>query len=175
VDGVALGLTGTIAQGWTIFANYTYQDSKVLQSVSDSCLAGPTADCRNSAAIPDPQHGDELVQTPKHSGSLFTSYRFPFGLELGYGFTYQGGFALNQRTLLQRTQYRSDDYLVHRLYVAYPFAPGLTAQLNIQNVTNERYFTAIRNNVNATSGVISGGWAAPGETRSAVFSLVYSF
>jgi catecholate siderophore receptor len=175
VDGVALGLTGTIAQGWTIFANYTYLDSKVLQSVSDSCLAGPTADCRNSAAIPDPQHGDELVQTPKHSGSLFTSYRFPFGLELGYGFTYQGGFALNQRTLLQRTQYRSDDYLVHRLYVAYPFAPGLTAQLNIQNVTNERYFTAIRNNVNATSGVISGGWAAPGETRSAVFSLVYSF
>jgi catecholate siderophore receptor len=175
VDGVALGLTGTIAEGWTVFANYTYLDSKVLQSVSDSCLSNPSTDCRNSAAIPDPQRGDELVQTPKHSGSLFTSYRFPFGLELGYGLTYQGSFALNQRTLLQRTQYRSDDYLVHRLYVAYPFAPGLTAQLNVQNVTNERYFTSIRNNVNATSGVITGGWAAPGETRSAVFSLVYSF
>nr|WP_232328588.1 TonB-dependent receptor [Sphingomonas horti] len=175
VDGVALGLTGTIAEGWTIFANYTYLDSKVLQSVSDTCLASPSADCRNSAAIPDPQRGDELVQTPEHSGSLFTSYRFPFGLELGYGLTYQGSFALNQRTLLQRIQYRSDDYLVHRLYVAYPFAPGLTAQLNVQNVTDEHYFTAIRNNVNATSGVITGGWAAPGEARSAVFSLVYSF
>lgn len=175
VDGVALGLTGTIADGWTVFANYTYLDSKVLQSVSDSCLANPGGDCRNSSAIPDPQRGDELVQTPRHSGSLFTSYRFPFGLELGYGFTYQGSFALNQRTLLQRTQYRSDDYLVHRLYVAYPVAPGLTAQLNVQNVTNEHYFTSIRNNVNASSGVITGGWAAPGETRSAVFSLVYSF
>ena len=175
VDGVALGLTGTIAEGWTIFANYTYLDSKVLQSVSDSCRVNPSAECGNSTAIPDPQAGDRLVQTPEHSGSLFTSYRFPFGLELGYGFTYQGSFALNQRTLLQRTQYRSDDYLVHRLYVACPFAPGLTAQLNIQNVTNERYFTAIRNNVNATSGVITGGWASPGETRSAVFSLVYSF
>ncbi|GAO38415.1 putative TonB-dependent receptor [Sphingomonas changbaiensis NBRC 104936] len=175
VDGVALGLTGTIAEGWTVFANYTYLDSKVLQSVSDSCLANPGRDCSNSAAIRDPQRGDELVQTPKHSGSLFTSYRFPFGLELGYGFTYQGSFALNQRTLLQRTQYRSDDYLVHRLYVAYPVVPGLTAQLNVQNVTNEHYFTSIRNNVNASSGVITGGWAAPGETRSAVFSLIYSF
>jgi catecholate siderophore receptor len=175
VDGVALGLTGTIADGWTVFANYTYLDSKVLQSVSDTCLATPGADCRNSAAIPDPQRGDDLIQTPKHSGSLFTSYRFPFGLELGYGFTYQGSFALNQRTLLQRTQYRSDDYLVHRIYVAYPFAPGFTAQLNVQNVTNAHYFTSIRNNVNATSGIVTGGWAAPGEARSAVFSLVYSF
>jgi catecholate siderophore receptor len=77
--------------------------------------------------------------------------------------------------LLQRTQYRSDDYLVHRLYVAYPFAPGFTAQLNVQNVTNAHYFTSIRNNVNAASGVITGGWAAPGEARSAVFSLIYSF
>ena len=176
VDGIALGLTGTIVEGWTIFANYTYLDSEVRQSVSDVCLAAPgTAGCNNSAAIPDPQRGDQLVQTPKHSGSLFTTYRFPFGLEAGYGFTYQGSFALHQRTLLQRTQYRSDDYLVHRLYVAYSFAPGLTAQLNIQNVTNERYFTAIRNNVNATSGAITGGWASPGETRSAVFSLIYSF
>ncbi|HEU4967993.1 TonB-dependent receptor [Sphingomonas sp.] len=175
VDGLALGLTGTIADGWTVFANYTYLDSKVLQSVSDTCLATPGADCRNSAAIPDPQRGDDLIQTPKHSGSLFTSYRFPFGLELGYGFTYQGSFALNQRTLLQRTQYRSDDYLVHRIYVAYPFAPGFTAQLNVQNVTNAHYFTSIRNNVNATSGIVTGGWAAPGEARSAVFSLVYSF
>ncbi|NNM77884.1 TonB-dependent receptor [Sphingomonas sp. ID1715] len=176
VDGVALGLTGTVAEGWTIFANYTYLDSKVEQSVSAKCLANPgTAGCGNSAALPDPQRGDRLVQTPKHSGSLFTTYRLPFGLELGYGFTYQGSFALNQRNLLQRTQFKSDDYLVHRLYVAYPFAPGLTAQLNVQNVTNERYFTAIRNNVNATSGAVTGGWATPGETRSAVFSLVYSF
>jgi catecholate siderophore receptor len=29
--------------------------------------------------------------------------------------------------------------------------------------------------VNATSGVITGGWATPGEGRSAVFSLFYSF
>jgi catecholate siderophore receptor len=29
--------------------------------------------------------------------------------------------------------------------------------------------------VNATTGAISGGWATPGDRRSAVLSLFYSF
>jgi catecholate siderophore receptor len=175
VDGLALGASGFVTPRWSIFANYTWLDSEVLQSVSDFCLANPSAACLNSAALPDPQRGDRLLQTPKHSGSLFTSYRLPFGLELGYGFTYQGGFPTHQRNLLQRTQYFTDDYLVHRLFASYPLDNGLTVQLNVQNVTDELYFTNIRNNVNATSGAITGGWAMPGEARSAVLSLFYSF
>ena len=102
----------TSRRDWTIFANYTYLDGEVLQSVSDFCLANPgAAGCDNSAAVPDPQAGDRLIQTPQHSGSLFTTYRLPFGLEIGYGLTYQGGFATHQRNLLQRTQYFAEDYL----------------------------------------------------------------
>jgi len=175
VDGLALGASGYITPRWSVFANYTYLDSEVLQSVSDFCLANPGAACLNSAAIPDPQRGDRLLQTPKHSGSLFTSYRLPFGLELGYGLTYQAGFATHQRNLLQRTQYFTEDYLVHRLFASYAVAKGMTLQLNVQNVTDELYFTNVRNNVNATSGAITGGWAMPGESRSAVLSLFYSF
>ncbi|MET1110733.1 MAG: TonB-dependent receptor [Allosphingosinicella sp.] len=175
VDGLALGASGWVTPKWSIFANYTYLDSEVLQSVSGFCLSNPSAACLNSAAIPDPQRGDRLLQTPRHSGSLFTSYRLKFGLELGYGLTYQGGFATHQRTLLQRTQYVTDDHLVHRLFASYPVAEGLTAQLNVQNVTDALYFTNVRNNVNATSGAITGGWAMPGEGRSAVLSLFYSF
>ena len=176
VDGLTLGATGYITPRWSIFANYTYLDSEVLQSVSHFCLANPgSAGCGNSSAIPDPQRGDRLVQTPRHSGSLFTSYRFPFGLEVGYGLTYQGRFATYQRNLLQRTQILADDFLVHRLFLSYSLANGMTAQLNIQNVTDERYFTSIRNNVNANTGAITGGWAVPGEARSAVLSLFYSF
>jgi catecholate siderophore receptor len=176
VDGLALGASGTITPRWTIFANYTWLDGEVRQSVSDFCLAKPgSAGCGNSAAIPDPQAGDRLIQTPRHSGSLFTTYRLPFGLEIGYGLTYQGSFALNQRTLLQRTQYASDDWLTHRLFLSYPFDNGLTVQLNVQNATNERYFTSIRTVVNATTGAMGNGWAAPGEARSAALSLFYSF
>src|SRR5690606_10021938 len=145
---------------WSILANSTYLDSKVIQSVSDFCL---------SQGCVDAQAGQEMVQTPKHSGSLFTTYRFPFGLELGYGVTYQGSFALNNRVIaggVNTPQFSSDDYLIHRLFVSYPLTDNLTAQLNVQNVTDALYYSSIRNNVNATSGAITGGWAAPGEARS---------
>jgi catecholate siderophore receptor len=175
VDGITLGISGNITPRWSIFANYTYLDGRVVQSVSDFCLANPSAACANSAAIPDPQAGDRLIQAPDHAGSLFTTYRLPFGLEVGYGFTYQGSFALNQRNILNRTQYFSDAFLIHRFFMSYTIGHGLTAQLNIQNATDEDYYVAIRNNVNATTGAITGGWATPGEARSAVLSLFYSF
>ena len=189
VDGLALGLSGNITPDWSIFANYTYLDSTVLQSVSDFCLANPSVACLNSnpanlpspgtpagsIVIADPQRGDDLVQTPRHSGSLFTTYRLPFGLQVGYGFTYQGAFATHQQTLLQRTQYFAPDWLIHRFFLSYEIHEGLTAQLNVTNVTNEHYFTGVRNNVNATTGAVGGGWATPGDGRSAVLSLFYSF
>jgi catecholate siderophore receptor len=166
VDGIALGLSGTITPDWTVFANYTYLDGGVRQSISDRDL---------DAGLPDPQAGSVLVQTPEHSGSLFTTYKLPFGLELGYGLTYQGPVALNAPVANQPIQFRADDYLIHRAYLAYSFANGLTAQLNVQNFTDERYVTAVRSNVNATSGVVTGGWATPGDRRQAVLSLFYSF
>ena len=186
VDGIALGATGNITKNWTIFSNFTYLKSKVIQSVSNYCLANPglqasatpggaaTNPCGNSAAIPDPQAGNELNNTPKYSGSLFTTYQLPFGLQVGYGFTYQGSFALNNSALTAATPvpsstltpiYRSKDYLTHRAFLSYAFTNGLTAQVNVQNFTNEKYYTRIRNN----------GWATPGEARSATLTLAYSF
>lgn len=176
VDGIALGVTGHVTPEWAIFANYTYLDGKVKQSVSDFCLANPgSIGCNNSAALPDPQAGDRLFQVPKHSGSLFTTYAFPFGLQIGYGLTYQGKFSTHQRNLNQRFPLSVDDYLIHRLFASYDFKNGLVAQVNVSNVTNEDYYTGVRNNVNATTGIVTGGWATPGDSRSAVFSLFYNF
>ena len=176
VDGIALGLSGAITPSWTIFANYTYLDSEILQSVSDFCLGAPgSVGCGNSVASPDPQRGSPLVQTPTHSGSLFTTYRLPFGLEVGYGLTYQGSFTTYVPNLANATTLRAPDYLIHRAFLSYTLAEGVTAQLNIQNLTDEKYLTNIRNNINATTGVVTGGWAMPGDRRSAVLSLFYSF
>lgn len=179
VDGIALGASGNITKNLTLFANYTFLDGHVLQSVSDFCLANPGGlGCGNTVAVPDAQAGQDLLQTPRHSGSLFATYRLPLGFEIGYGFTYQGSFALNNRVVagaIVTPQYRSDAYLTHRAYIGYTFAKGLTAQLNVQNLTDARYYTSIRNNVNATTGAITGGWAAPGERRSIVLGLFYSF
>lgn len=185
VDGIALGASGNVSKAWSIFANYTYLDAKVLQSVSDFCLANPgtrsttagtvttiTNPCGNSAAVPDPQRDQQLTNTPKHSGSLFTTYTLPFGLQLGYGLTYQGAFALNNSALatplapttIVTPVFHSADYLTHRAFLSYTVGNGLTAQLNVQNFTNEKYYTGIRNN----------GWATPGEARSVRLTLFYS-
>ena len=197
VDGIALGASGNITRAWSIFANYTYLDGEILQSVSNYCLSDAgrgrlvrttangqttiTNPCGNSLAVADPQAGNRLGNTPRHSGSLFTTYTLPFGLQLGYGLTYQGGFPLNQTALVAPTAFGtdttrangsaltpvfySDDYLIHRAFASFDFKNGLTAQVNVQNLSNERYFSGIRNN----------GWAVPGEKRQAVFSLYYSF
>lgn len=165
VDGITLGASGKITPEWEITANYTYLDAKVIQSVSDFCLANPSTACGNSVANPDPAKGAPLQNTPDHSGSLFTTYRLPFGLTIGYGVTYQGTFAFSLPTVASPTVFRSDDYWVHNAYVSYDFTPNLTAQVNVKNVADELYFTRIRN----------AGWATPGEARAAVLTVGYRF
>lgn len=151
VDGIALSVIGKITPQWSITANYTYLDSELLRSVA--------------VGLPDPAKGAEFQQTPKHSGSLFTTYEFPFGLTLGYSMTYQGSFALNLPTLAAPRVFRSKDYLVHSAYVAYSFTDKLKAQVNVKNFTDELYYTRVRNN----------GWATPGDARAAIFSLSYQY
>ena len=163
VDGIALSAVGQILPGWSITANYTYLDSEILQSVSDFCLANPgEGTCTNSPAFPDPVAGARLQNTPKHSGSLFTTYELPFGLKIGYGATYQGKFTFNLPTATADPElFQSDDYWVHNAYLAYDFTDRISAQLNVKNFTDKLYFTRIRNN----------GWATPGDARSAVLTL----
>lgn len=156
VNGIALGATGQISDAWSITANYTWLDSKILQSVADG--------------VSDPAVGAELQNTPTHSGSLFTTYTLPFGLRIGYGVTYQGDFALNVPTAPNAPIFRVADYWVHNAYLAYDIGENFTAQLNIKNVTDADYFTRVRNNAGS-----SVGWATAGEKRAAVLTLGYRF
>jgi len=162
VDGIALGAAGTITPVWMVFANYTYLKSKIIRSVSDFCLRTPGATgCGNTAALPDPQAGNELGNVPDHAVSLWTTYTLPFDVTVGYGATYQGRWYLNTSGAL----YTTDGYWTHRAMVSYQVLENLDLQLNVNNLLDEKYFIRIRNN----------GWATPGDHRSAVLSVNYSF
>jgi catecholate siderophore receptor len=159
VDGIALSASGNITPAWNVTANYTYLHSKLIQSVSDKCLAAPgSGNCTNTLAVPNPGGGSALTQTPNHSGSLFTTYRLPFGLTVGYGVTYQGSFALNTPTTTATVVYRSKSYAVHNATLAYDVTKRLNLQVNVKNIGNRLYYTRIRPN---------NGWATPGDARSA--------
>jgi catecholate siderophore receptor len=166
VDGIALGAAGLITDNWSIFANYTYLDSEVIQGVSDFCLANPDA----SGCTPGGNNaiaGDPLPVTPEHSFSLWTTYDFGNGLMAGFGSTYQGEYTFARPTE-DAPQLYTDDYWVHRAMIAYEVNEHLVLQLNANNLTDEEYYTRVRNN--ATSG-----WATPGEGRSFVLSANMRF
>lgn len=147
VDGLALGAAGNVTREWAVFANYTYLDSEVLQSVSDYALSQGS----------DPQKGNPLTNVPKHSASLWTTYAWN-AFTFGYGATYQGEFYLNNNAAVL---YKAPDYIVHRVMASYDFSSKLSLQLNVNNLTDKEYYERIRNN----------GWATPGLGRNAVLTL----
>lgn len=157
VDGVTLGAGGNILDNWAISANYAYLDSEVLQGAS-----------KYSAGIgQDYTKGDRLLNVPKHSFSLWTTYQLSFGLQLGYGATYQGEMYVAQHSSTNPNGplATASGYTVHRLMAGYAFTDSFDLQLNINNVLDKEYYTRIRNN----------GWATPGEGRLFILSANYSF
>lgn len=151
VDGVALGAAGRVTDAWSVFANYTFLDSEVLQSVSDYV--------RQTTGI-DAQAGHALPSTPEHSGSVWTTYALG-GWTFGYGVSYQGGFY----TAAAANAPEVKSYTMHRAMAGYRVNDALSLQLNVDNLFDKQYFTRVRNN----------GWATPGAARSAVLSATFRF
>jgi len=154
VNGIALGANGRITQNWTITANYTFLDSKIIQNAADG--------------VDDTAAGAELTNVPRHSGSLFTVYTLPFGLSIGYGFNYQGKYNLN--AVNNAAIYQVDDYLIHNAYLAYSFTPNINLQVNLKNFTDEKYYTGVRN-----GATTNAQWARPGDGFSAIGTLTLTF
>ena len=176
VDGAVLGIAGTLLPGWQMFANYTYLDSAVIRGVSSNCLENPSTACGNSATDRDPFAGNPLANTPKHSGSLWTTYDTG-AWTFGYGATYQGSFVVQNNTLDGRKLYWTDAYWVQRAMVNYAVNDHLDLQLNVNNLADTEYYTRIRNNITFTGNTVTGGngWATPGEGRSATLTATWRF
>lgn len=167
VRGIALGASGRLTDDWSIFANYTYLKSRVLQGVSDF----------DAGRGLDFTRGDPLTQVPDHAFSLFTTYDLrDWNLQVGYGVTYQGEAYLTQHILVTGSTntrstiplVKSDDYVVHRLTVAWTGIENLELRLNVNNLFDKEYYTRIRGNA-------GGGWATPGDTRNATLTANYRF
>lgn len=165
VRGLTLSATGSITDELSVFANYTYLDSEVLQGVSDFCLANPTVPtCATALAGADGVAGNPLRNTPKHSGSFWFTYELPEGFTVGYGASYQGKYATYNGLIVRY----EDDYWLHNAMVSYQATDDLLLQLNIKNLFDEDYLVRVRNN-------LTNGWALPGDAFSATLSASYTF
>ena len=91
VDGFELGATGRMTKALNVIASYTYLDSEILESNTPSRSRQPPC------------------QRPVHSGSLWTTYKLPLGLEVGGGVRYVGARFTNVANAR-----RVDDYVAGR-------------------------------------------------------------
>ncbi|QNN64558.1 TonB-dependent siderophore receptor [Sphingomonas rhizophila] len=139
VDGVEFGLTGRLNRDWNVIAAYTYLDSEVRESNTPSEI------------------GNRLANVPNHSGSVWTTYKLPFGVEVGSGVRYVGMRYTNVANIR-----RIDSYWVGDATIAYDVSKQVTLRLNGFNLTDKRYIDQV-----------GGGHFVPGPGRSVLATISF--
>uniref|UniRef100_UPI000D4287F4 TonB-dependent siderophore receptor n=1 Tax=unclassified Variovorax TaxID=663243 RepID=UPI000D4287F4 len=119
-NGFELDLSGELARGWNVSAGYTQYRLK------------------------DADGSDVNTIYPRKLVRLFTTYRLPgawSALTVGGGVSWQGRTYTNAVNPLGATQrIEQGAYALVNLMARYEFTPRLSAQLNINNVTNRKYY-----------------------------------
>jgi catecholate siderophore receptor len=141
VRGAELGLSGRLTERWSASLGYTYLDSEIVASNDDREL------------------GNVFGNAPKHSASLWTTYRLRSRLEVGAGVQYVGDRFNNARATRLAPAYTLYDAMV-----SYPINEHLTLRLNAYNLADERYIDRV-----------GGGHFIPGPGRSVALSTGFSF
>jgi catecholate siderophore receptor len=150
VQGVELTAAGQITPAWSINAGYTVMDTKVASPTGAVGTADGTA---------------VLAYNPKDSATLWTSYKFPFGLTLGGGAQYSGDMKRGSDGAVGTPKY-ANGYVVFNGLAAYRLRQGVELQLNVNNLFDKDYVASINK---------SGYRYTPGVPRSAKLALNVSF
>lgn len=141
VGGVELGASGSLTRRWHVFGGYTLLDSEIVES--------------NTPA----EVGRRIVNTPRHSFSLWTTYETPWRLEFGGGARH-GGRRYGNNTNTRHV----GGYWLLDLTASYPLSRRVDLRLNVNNVTDEFYFDRI-----------AGGHVVPGPARTVLLGTSFRF
>ncbi len=150
VDGIELSATGNFTRNWSILAGYTLLDSEIIKS-----NVAPTV--VNGVRISEV--GKRLINTPKNSLNLWTTYQFPFRLSIGGGARFvdrRYGNTINTRFV--------DGYWLIDATASYRINKHIDVRMNMNNLTDKYYFDRI-----------TGGQVVPGAARSILISTNLNF
>lgn len=151
VNGFELGFAGNLTDRWSLFGGYTYLDAEQTK-VGDS--TDPNAVGSASAK------GKQLWGTPKHSASLWTTYRLLDQLTVGGGMFYTDKVYADPSNNGYVPSYVRWDAMAK-----YDINSNFDVQLNVQNLTDERYF----------STTYFRHFAIPAQGRSAFVTLNFKY
>ncbi|MGC4250718.1 MAG: catecholate siderophore receptor Fiu [Sphingobium sp.] len=148
VRGVELSVVGNITDAWSISAGYTHLNTKVTNG---------------SLVLADGTSG--LAYTPDDSFTSWTTYRLPFGLEIGGGVRYVGG--LHRGTDgAAGTPSRTESYTVVDALLSYALTDNIKLRVNAYNLFDKDYVAAINK---------SGYRYTPGTPQTFLFSADFRF
>jgi len=133
VEGLELGATGQITRNWQVFASYTYLDAELVKS--GAANVGTRAAPVYMEGLYD---GNEVPSTPKHSFSFWNTYNLTQDLTIGGGATY-----VDSRFGDTANNIEVPEYWRYDAMAAYRVSKNLDLQLNVQNLTDKRYFDQV--------------------------------
>ncbi|EER58893.1 TonB-dependent siderophore receptor [Acidovorax delafieldii 2AN] len=148
--GMEFNLAGRLTPKWEVFWNHTWiPDAKIDRSNQALSATGTGAQVQ----------GDRPGLTPKHSGSIWSTYAVTSSIRVGAGLTYRG----KQNPEGQRTYYASGFSTIDAM-VEYSFDEKTTLKLNVANLTDRVYADSLYR-----------GFYTPGAPRSVQVTLKTRF
>jgi catecholate siderophore receptor len=168
-QGFELGFNGNITEKWNIFGGYTYLDAKITDggmTVTTATISGTPV----SVSAPSVNDGKRVPITARHNLAVTTLYQVTPKLSIGGGAYYTSsvnsgygddrhivGTVANHQLVITRTITRYvPGYVRIDANAGYKINDHIELRLNVENLTNKRYFAQVFTNHYATE--------APGRT-----------
>lgn len=172
-QGIEVDINGKLTDNLNLIASYAYTDTKIAKDTSCLVADPDTQVCLQSGPG---NTGNRLPNAALNSGSLWTNYNFDSrfnsslkGLSLGTGV-----FIVGQRQGDVANSFQLPGYTRWDASAAYKWNIGkskLTAQLNVRNILDKRYFSG----ANTYDGSPRGYGNIPGEPLTFLGSLKLEF
>ena len=152
VDGLELSASGNITEKWAVSAGYTYLDSELTKN-GYSCR-GTT--CTDQSGY----NGNQMPNVPKNSATLWSTYKVLPKLTIGAGAVAMDkvfGDAANTKYV--------PGYVRYDAMARYDVNKNVNLQLNLNNLSDKRYFTK----------AYASHYATEADGRNAVLALNFKF
>ncbi|EJZ56497.1 TonB-dependent siderophore receptor [Pseudomonas fluorescens R124] len=121
VNGLELTYSGKLTRNWKVFGGYTYMDSEVVKTT----LAA--------------DKGNHMPSTPRNNFTLWSTYDLiPEKLTIGGGATFVDSQFGNVANSVEIPSYWRYDAMA-----SYALTKNVDLQLNVQNLTDKRYFDQV--------------------------------
>lgn len=123
--GMEFNLAGRFTPAWEVFFNHTWIPSAKIDESNQ-----PLGANGGGAQV----EGDRPGLTPKHSGSLWTTYRVLPQVRLGFGLNYR-----SKQNPEGNRAVTADSFVTADAMAEYTFNERWSAKLNVTNLTDELY------------------------------------